>query len=95
MARSMPKLRARLPITRSIGLPSCVPLVKYTPRTHGGCAKREPVNTCSSRSESSGPTEPNCAGKPKIAARRVPSVSRCMRAMRPSLTRLCSKANSR
>ena len=82
----MPKLRDRLHITRSMGLPSCVPLVKYTPRTHGGCAKREPVNTCSSRSDNSDPMEPNCAGKPKMAARRVPS----MRLWMNTIERRCS-----
>ena len=32
-SRSSLKLRASVPSTRSIGLPSCVPLVKYTPRS--------------------------------------------------------------
>jgi hypothetical protein len=61
--RSRLKVRESVPSTRSIGLPSWVPLVKYTPRTSGCSPKREPPKAFSMNSDSSGRSALNCCGK--------------------------------
>ena len=66
-----------LPITRSIGLPTCVPLVKH--RTQGGWAKREPVKAWSSKSDSRAHGV-ELRGKPYTAAlRRIVIPAACVR----------------
>ena len=88
--RSRPKARPSEPITRSIGVPSCVPLVKYTPRIGGvRCTAPPAANTAPTNSRNGRRSAASSCGKPKMAARRAPSRSTCRRSIRPS-PRRCS-----
>ena len=90
----MPKLRAMAPVSRSIGVPSCVPDAIYAPRSIGAGSRREPPNASCTNSVNGTFRLATWAGKPAMAARRSALRSFCKRSIRRAFNESTSNPNS-
>ena len=79
------------PRARSIGEPSCVALVKYTPRNSGAARTSPDSNVARTISIIASRSTRHCCGKPNSAARRSRSRSSCRRAIRRFVQRLLER----
>ena len=88
------KRRPSAPSRRSIGVPSCVPLVKYTPRSRICLSKRVDPKTSVTKSASASRSAAICCGNPNIFVRRANVALVVRAARRRSFRRAISASNS-